>query len=42
MKEYEKPNIIEEIIEIEDIIAISNGGEGSLDDGKKIPASDLW
>lgn len=42
MKEYEKPYLIEEQIEIDDIIAISNGGSGSANDGEKVPASDLW
>lgn len=42
MREYEKPYIIEETIEIDDIIAISNGGSGSIDNGEKVPATDLW
>ena len=42
MREYEKPYIIEETIEIDDIIAISNGGSGSAENGEKVPATDLW
>lgn len=32
MKKYEKPNIVDEIIEIEDIISSSPGGQTDLDD----------
>ena len=42
MKEYEKPYLIEDEIEIADIIAISNGGSGSAENGEKVPASELW
>lgn len=42
MREYNKPYIIEEEIEIADIIAISNGGSGNAESGEKVPASDLW
>lgn len=35
MKKYEKPYIDEEIIEIEDVIAASQGGE--TEEGIKIP-----
>ena len=33
MKKYEKPNISDEIIEIEDIISESPGGYGPIDVG---------
>ena len=42
MRDYEKPYIIEETIEIDDIIAISNGGSTDADNGDKVPATDLW
>lgn len=42
MKRYEKPVINEEILEIEDIIAISNNGSTSIENGEKVPATDLW
>lgn len=33
MKEYIKPIIEDEVIELEDVIAASNGGEGDINDG---------
>ena len=33
MKEYIKPIIEEEVIELDDIIAASNGGEGDTENG---------
>lgn len=42
MKEYNKPFIQDEEILIEDVIAISNGGDTDASDGFKIPSTDLW
>ena len=43
MKEYIKPIIEEEIIELEDVIAASNLGKGDVDkDGESIDVSILW
>lgn len=42
MQQYEKPIIIDDVIEIEDIIAISNNGSTSIENGEKVPATDLW
>ena len=42
MQQYEKPIIIDDVIEIEDIIAISNGENIDAGDGPKVPATDLW
>ena len=40
MKQYEKPMIIEDELELTDVIAVSNGGAGT--DGLVISADDLW
>ena len=43
MKNYIKPFIEEEEIELEDVIAASNGGEGNVDNGGQAGnVSDLW
>lgn len=43
MREYLKPFIEDEEIELEDVIAASNGGAGDVDsDGLSDDASDLW
>ena len=43
MKEYLKPFIEEEEIELEDVIAASNGGAGNADsDGKEDNIRDIW
>ena len=44
MKEYIKPSILEEEIELEDVIAVSkNDGTGNVDDdGVQKGVSDLW
>lgn len=39
MKNYEKPFIVEEEIELEDIIAVSNG-DGSVDDPMDLNPTD--
>ena len=40
MKEYKKPIIEDENLEIDDVIAVSNGGDG---DGKNVfSANDFW
>ena len=33
VKNYTQPNIVDELIELEDIIALSNQGEGSVEGG---------
>lgn len=40
MKQYEKPIFIEEELELVDVIAVSNGGDGA--DAASISADDLW
>lgn len=40
MKQYEKPMIIEDELELVDVIAVSNGGDGK--NGMSIDADDLW
>lgn len=40
MKIYEKPKMIDEDLEIVDVIAVSNGGDGAGVEG--ISADDLW
>lgn len=43
MKEYLKPYIEEELIEIEDVIAASNGGIADIDSaGSEESAETLW
>lgn len=44
MKEYKKPYIEEEKIELEDIIAVSGGTKsGKLeDDGQSVDVKNLW
>lgn len=44
MKEYKKPFIEEEIIEIEDIMAVSGGSKSaSLEsDGQSVDVKNLW
>ena len=42
MKKYEKPIIIEEEIELEDIIAVSSGGSGTVDDGTGTPGTGVF
>ena len=40
MKQYEKPILNEEELELVDVIAVSNGGDGA--DVASISADDLW
>lgn len=40
MKQYEKPIFIEEELELVDVIAVSNGGDGA--DATSVSADDLW
>lgn len=43
MKEYLKPYIEDEEIELEDVIAASNGGAGNADlDGDEDSIDNLW
>lgn len=43
MKEYIKPFIKDEDIELEDVIAASNGGEGDVDtSGQEKSVTDIW
>ncbi len=43
MKEYLKPFIEEEEIELEDVIAASNRGVGNVDtDGQESDIEDIW
>ena len=43
MKEYLKPSIIEEELELEDVIAVSSGTQGDVDvNGQQGDVSDLW
>lgn len=43
MKKYDKPIIEEENIELEDIINVSNGGDGNANkDGIRVKPSDIW
>lgn len=43
MKEYLKPFIEDEEIELEDVIAASNGGSGDVDTaGVEDPVTSLW
>ncbi len=43
MRDYVKPSIEEELLELEDIIAVSSGDEGNADsDGQSGDATKLW
>ncbi len=43
MRDYIKPYIEDEEIEIEDVIAISNGGKGDADTGGKVEdVTKIW
>ncbi len=43
MREYQKPIIIEETIELEDVVALSNGGSGDADsNGLKVTPDQIW
>lgn len=41
-KKYKKPNVTEEVVELEDIIALSNQGEGSVEGGDSSDIEDLF
>ena len=40
MEKYVQPTIIEETLEVVDIIAVSNGGDGN--GANEVSANDLW
>ena len=43
MREYLKPSIEEEVIELDDVIAASNGGKGDVDkDGDSVAVGNIW
>ncbi|MGM9970997.1 MAG: hypothetical protein ACI35W_01135 [Anaeroplasmataceae bacterium] len=41
-KEYQRPEIVEEVVELEDVIAASNGGAGSIAGSIKKSLSELF